>query len=236
MLALLRSLRRGTQHLDGEADQILRLLKSAGVNPDSRVLDVGCGFGRYLKLLTASGLNMAGVEINPDIAAANRKAGLVCWTAEEFKLSTDQFDAILMSHVIEHFSPVDLLAFMDGYLDRLKPGGKLIVATPLMSDYFYDDFDHIRPYQPTGILMVFGERAAQVQYYARNRLALCDIWFRRTPLHLSHSRLRYVRSPWRFALFALDFIAALAFLVSLRMIGETNGWVGVFEKRGTGQS
>ncbi|MBI3529707.1 MAG: class I SAM-dependent methyltransferase [Betaproteobacteria bacterium] len=231
MLALLRSLHQSTQHLDGEARHIIRLLRTTGTDAGVRVLDVGCGYGRMLRLMISSGWDAAGVEINPEIVEANRKAGLRCWTAEEFKQSTEQFDVILMAHVIEHFSPADLLAFMDSYLDRLKPGGRLIVATPLMSDYFYDDFDHVKPYQPTGILMVFGDGAAQVQYYARNRLALRDIWFRRSPLRISHSRSRYVRSPWRFALIALDFIAAVAYLVSARSIGKTNGWVGVFEKQ-----
>jgi SAM-dependent methyltransferase len=231
MLALLRSLHQGTQQLDGEARHILRLLKTTGTDAGGRVLDVGCGYGRMLRLMIASGWDAAGVEINPEIVEVNRKAGLRCWTTEEFGQSTELFDVILMAHVIEHFSSADLLGFMDGYLDRLKPGGRLIIATPLLSDYFYDDFDHVKPYQPTGILMVFGDGSAQVQYYARNRLTLRDIWFRRSPLRISYSRLRYVRSPWRFVLFALDFIAAFAYLVSARAIGKTNGWVGVFEKQ-----
>lgn len=231
MLALLRSLYHGSQHLDGEARHILRLLGTTGNDADLRVLDVGCGYGRMLRLMVAAGWDATGVEINPQIVEANRKAGLRCWTTEEIKRSTEQFDVILMAHVIEHFIPAELLVFMDDYLDRLKPGGRLIVATPIMSDYFYDDFDHVKPYQPAGILMVFGDGAAQVQYYARNRLALRDIWFRRSPLRISHSRLRYVRSPWRLVLIALDFIAAFAYLVSARSIGKTNGWVGVFEKQ-----
>jgi len=181
--------------------------------------------------MIASGWDAAGVEINPEIVEVNRRAGLRCWTTEEFGQSTELFDVILMAHVIEHFSPAELLAFMDAYLDRLKPGGRLIVATPLMSGQFYDDFDHVKPYQPTGILMVFGDGAAQVQYYARNRLALREIWFRRSPLRVSQSRSRYVRSPWRFLLIASDFIAAFAYLVSARTIGKTDGWVGVFEKQ-----
>ena len=231
MLAILRSLHQSTQHLDGEARHILRFLKTPVSGTGMRVLDMGCGYGRLLRLMAASGLNAVGVEINPEIVEANRKAGLVCWSAEEFERSTEQFDAILMAHVIEHFAPAELLKFMDSCLDHLKPGGRLIVATPLMSDYFYDDFDHVKPYQPTGILMVFGEGSAQVQYYARNRLALLDIWFRRSPLRISHSRWRYVRSPWRYILFALDFVAAFAYLISAGSIGKTNGWVGVFEKR-----
>jgi hypothetical protein len=119
---------------------------------------------------------------------------------------------------------------MDVYLDRLKPGGRLVIATPLMSEYFYDDFDHIRPYQPVGIQMVFGERAAQVQYYSRNKLALRDLWFRRSPKRISHARARYLPTRTYWALFALDLLASAAFLLSGRLFGTTNGWVGVFEK------
>jgi predicted SAM-dependent methyltransferase len=60
-----------------------------------------------------------------------------------------------MSHVIEHFSPKDLIPFLDDYLDRLKVGGRLVIAIPLLTPYFYDDFDHVKPYHPMGILMVF---------------------------------------------------------------------------------
>src|ERR1700680_4043459 len=105
MLALLRSLHQGTQHLDGEARHILRLLRATGTDTGLRVLDVGCGYGRMLRLMIASGCDAAGVEINPEIVETNRKAGLRCWTAEEFKRTTEQFDVILMAHVIEHFSP-----------------------------------------------------------------------------------------------------------------------------------
>jgi len=119
---------------------------------------------------------------------------------------------------------------MDGYLDRLKPGGRLVIATPLMSDYFYDDFDHIKPYQPAGIQMVFGEGAAQVQYYSRNKLALRELWFRRSPKRISYTRARYLPTRAHWVLLTLDLLAGAAFLLSARLFGTTNGWVGVFEK------
>jgi SAM-dependent methyltransferase len=231
MRALMRSLYLRSLNLDGETAHILSLLASLQMESGRRVLDVGCGYGRLLKMILASGLEATGVDVNPEIVAVNRKNGLRCLTAEEFRNSPDQYDIVVMAHVIEHFPPAELLEFMDGYLDHLKPGGQLIIATPLLSEYFYDDFDHVRPYQPDGILMVFGQRAAQVQYYARNSLALRDIWFRRSPLRISHSRWRYVRSPMRFLLIASDFMAAFLFLISGRLVGKTNGWVGVFEKQ-----
>ena len=208
----------------------MRSIKSACAASGPRVLDVGCGHGRLLARLQAAGFEATGVEINPEVVATVRKAGLHCLTPDEFSRSNEPYDVLLMAHVIEHFGPADLLRFMDGYLDRLKPGGRLVIATPLMSDYFYDDFDHVRPYQPAGILMVFGEGAPQVQYYSRNKLALKELWFRRSPKLLRFARGRYLRTPSRWALFAMDVLAAAAFLVSARLFGTIDGWVGVFEK------
>jgi SAM-dependent methyltransferase len=232
MIRFLRNLIDKCVQIDGEPQKIMRFVTAAAQICGPRVLDAGCGYGRYLKLIIGAGLNATGVEINPEIAAANRAAGLSCVTADEFEKTNEKYDMILMAHIIEHFAPKDLVHFMDTYLDHLKPGGRLIVATPLGSDYFYDDFDHIKPYQPIGLIMVFGESAAQVQYYARNQLALRDIWFRRSPLRISHARGRYLRTPGRFLLAALDLIAAAAYLLSGGLIGTTNGWVGVFEKTG----
>lgn len=234
MRAFWRGLYLGSLNLDGETRHLLSLLKSLQSESARHVLDVGCGYGRLLAPIHRAGMDVTGVDVNPQIVAVNRGNGLHCLTADEFRESADLYDIVVMAHIIEHFHPDELLVFMDSYLDHLKPGGRLIIATPLMSDYFYDDFDHVKPYQPTGILMVFGEDAAQVRYYARNRLVLRDIWYRRSPLRLSHSRLRYVRTPWRYALIAADFLCALAYLLSARVIGKTNGWVGVFEKTNSG--
>ena len=229
----LRSLHENAMSVDRESEQVMSLIAAAGATSGKRVLDVGCGYGRFLKRLQAEGLDVTGVEVNPDIVAANRSQGLRCLTADEFKASQDKYDVILMSHFIEHFAPESLLAVMDGYLDRLKKGGRLVIATPLMSDYFYDDFDHVKPYQPAGIRLVFETRDSQVQYRARNRLAMRDLWFRRAPLRISHARGRHVPGLQSRLLVVLDLLAAALFLLSFRRIGRIDGWVGVYEKTST---
>lgn len=197
-----------------------------------KVLDAGCGAGRYLQLLSQSGFDVTGVDENPELVRTSRKSGFHCLTTEEFSRTQDEYDIILMSHVIEHFTPQDLLPFMDGYLDRLKVGGSLIIATPLLTRYFYDDFDHVKPYHARAIMMVFGTDNAQVQYYSRNKLILEDLWIRRSPLSLPHMRGRYVSGPQAKPHQAMMFLSAVLFRLSGGFIGESSGWVGRFKKVG----
>lgn len=214
---------------NGEVRTLAAFLKAV-YKDGVRALDVGCGYGRNMKLLRSLGFDVLGVDVNEKIVDSNRSAGFSCVTVTELARNTEKFDLLLMAHVIEHLSPAELVIFLDGYLDRLRPGGHLIIATPLASSNFYDDFDHIRPYQPMGLLMVFGSDNAQVQYYARNKLELRDIWFRRGPFRCNFFRARYIFSPTTRFLQLIDFCGALAFRASGGLIGRTDGWVGLFRK------
>lgn len=198
----------------------------------SRVVDVGCGYGSNLRALVSRGYDAVGVEINPVIVKANVIAGLPCLSVEEFSRSPDTYDVVLMSHIIEHLPPHELLTFIDGYLDRLRVGGQLVIATPLLSSNFYDDFDHVRPYQPMGLQMAFGPGEAQIQYYSRNKLLLRDVWFRRSPWRVRYHRARYVFGPTTRFLQAIDLACALLWRLSGGLLGRTDGWVGRFEKTG----
>ena len=96
-----------------------------------RLLDVGCGNGRFLAQMRGLGWEVVGVEPDPEAARiAKERFGLEVFqdTLEEAKFPNDSFDAITMNHVIEHVpDPVGLLAESRRIL---KPGGKLVVVTP----------------------------------------------------------------------------------------------------------
>lgn len=215
---------------DGESAKMLAMMRQH-CGADARILDVGCGYGRNLRALRDAGFfRVTGVEKNPQIVESVLKDGYACFGLDEFAKSSESYDVILMSHVVEHFSPDALLAFIDSYLDRLVPGGKLVIATPLLGDCFYDDFDHIKPYLPTGILNVFGQSAAQVQFYSRNRLELCDLWFRRGFHKFVNYRAAYLKTPMTLPLRMFNLLSAFVFRLSFGWIGKVDGWVGVFKK------
>jgi 2-polyprenyl-3-methyl-5-hydroxy-6-metoxy-1,4-benzoquinol methylase len=153
-------------HINNEEPTLLQIIDNLKLTPDQKLLDVGCGYGFKLKLLQKFNFKTIGVEVNAEIVKVNRASGLSCVSVEEFAAQKEQYDVMLMSHIIEHFNPKDLLKFVNFYLDRLKPGGYLIIITPLFTERFYNDFDHIKPYYPTGLRMVFGQEGEQVQYYS----------------------------------------------------------------------
>ena len=96
-----------------------------------RLLDVGCGNGRFLAQMRKLGWEVVGVEPDPEaVRIAKERFGLEVFqgTLEEAGFPDNSFDAITMNHVIEHVpDPIRLLAECRRVL---KPGGKLVVVTP----------------------------------------------------------------------------------------------------------
>lgn len=227
-MSLLRSLARRIEECDLEERNLARFLSRLGPPGSLRVLEVGCGYGRNLGPLGARGYDVVGVDVNPGIVASNVREGRRCLTPEQFDATGDSFDVLLLAHVIEHFAPAELLRFMDHYLERLKPGGHLIIATPLLTQYFYDDFDHVRPYTPAGITMVFGGGSDQVQFYGKARIELVDLWYRRAPLRVVHHRGRSLGGDYHLRL--LNLALALLFRLTGRLAGTTDGWMGLYRK------
>jgi 2-polyprenyl-3-methyl-5-hydroxy-6-metoxy-1,4-benzoquinol methylase len=95
-----------------------------------RLLEVGCGGGGMLKGLADLGWEVAGVDFDPVAVAACRNKGLrVELGALEAQLyPRNSFDAVVMSHVIEHVH--DPVALLTECRRILAPGGKLSLVTP----------------------------------------------------------------------------------------------------------
>ena len=221
---LIKHLFEKIMHYELEERQLLRYLKK--YCSTDRVLDVGCGYGRITQFLTKYGVNSLGVDINPDIVAQTKSQGINAITLKEFEgANLGSWDVILMFHVIEHMDAEACFRFIDKYLDYLKPGGVLIIATPLLTSYFYEDFDHVKPYFPKGIEMVFSGDGSQVQYYSRNKIQLLDVWHKK---YYHRITLRPVKYKIWHHLF--NCFSALTFKVTFGLFGVRDGWMGVFRK------
>jgi hypothetical protein len=135
-----------------------------------------------------------------------------------------------VSHVIEHLQPDQLLSFLDSYLNLLKLNGYLVICTPLLSSHFYNDFDHIKPYQPYGLITIFGEDQAQTQYASKNKLRIKDLKYRVYPFRITHSRGLYINSWTTPFIHLFNALMAVICIISFRKIAKKDGWIGLFQK------
>ena len=133
-----------------EARELIRLGR---VEPGARVLEIGCGGGGLLRMVSARGARGVGVDtleaalrlarknLDADGRGSTRMSGenprpFAGIRVPLFRISDDNnlpftssaFDAILGQHVVEHIAGAD--AALREWHRLLKPGGYLALATP----------------------------------------------------------------------------------------------------------
>lgn len=101
-----------------------------GAHP-GKLLDVGCGNGQFLATMREMGWEVLGVE--PDgqaVKMAQKRFGLNVYEGalEKIAFPDDSFDAITMSHVVEHLS--DPTGTLRECQRVLKRGGRLVLTVP----------------------------------------------------------------------------------------------------------
>lgn len=101
----------------------------AAMSP-GHLMDVGCGSGATVALARQLGWDAQGVEMDSAAVEAAGRAGLEVHEGgyELLREHAQAFDCITCSHVIEHvYDPVDMVRAIHA---ALKPGGRLLLATP----------------------------------------------------------------------------------------------------------
>ena len=112
---------------------LLDAVRSLNLPPRSRLLDVGCGTGRSLEMLTAElDLQGFGFDVSP-IAATHWNAAngnrMCLGSANDIPFGNDSFDAAVTVDVMycQEANPVAVA----GEIARvLKPGGRLVLVEP----------------------------------------------------------------------------------------------------------
>ncbi len=93
-----------------------------------RLLDIGCGNGDFLNAAQQAGWEVMGLDLDPQAAALRRGFNVKIGTIDLFDNDSECFDAVTISHVIEHVhEPVKVLRAI---YRLLKPGGLLYIETP----------------------------------------------------------------------------------------------------------
>lgn len=95
-----------------------------------KICEIGCGSGRTLQELQELGHVVTGVEPDPSAAARNGKLTVFEGSAEElpYEIKTQQFDLVIMSHVLEHC--IDPILSLRNIAGIMKMGGRVYIEVP----------------------------------------------------------------------------------------------------------
>lgn len=124
-----------------------------------RLLEIGFGSGRMLAAMALRGWNVEGVDMDPLAVGNARRKGLVVHhgTLEQQRFPAEEFDAIVMSHVIEHVpSPLEVIQHCRRLL---KPDGVLVLITPNIDSWGHRRYGRYwRGLEPPRHLHIFNPR------------------------------------------------------------------------------
>jgi 2-polyprenyl-3-methyl-5-hydroxy-6-metoxy-1,4-benzoquinol methylase len=125
----------------------------------ARLLDVGCGNGDYLRMARKAGWRVAGTE--PDPQARNLACSDGMDVRESFRdwdASSESFDYITASHVIEHVHDPD--EFLKDIAKLLAPDGCLFLQTPNVDAVSHRQFGpYWRGLEPPRHLLLFNKES-----------------------------------------------------------------------------
>ncbi|MDE2869322.1 MAG: methyltransferase domain-containing protein [Chloroflexota bacterium] len=117
------------------------------------LLDLGCGRGEFLRAAAEAGHRVLGLDHDQAMLAEAHGLPVREADALDFLQSTpDRYDSITAFHVIEHLAVREAEALVRLAADRLRPGGRLVIATlnpgslPTLAHEFWRDPTHVRPY------------------------------------------------------------------------------------------
>jgi len=120
-----RSTRR---HLD-------ELLSVLGLAPGARILELGCGMGRFSVLLAENGYDVTANDLSPDLLAAMEKLEMgrrirrICCDAGEIDRKTGgEFDAVIGFFFLHHLD--DLRGVFKAAARVLAPGSRVAFCEP----------------------------------------------------------------------------------------------------------
>lgn len=119
-----------------DSSHLKRIDRLVPIRPGSRVLEVGCGQGHLTRALADRGVDIVGIDANPqaeDVANIDHVQHML---AEDLQFDDASFDFVVSVHAIEHIPLLD--AALSEMARVLRADGQVLLiypAEPIMGLY-----------------------------------------------------------------------------------------------------
>jgi len=126
-------------------------------NPDSRVLDVGCAMGGFMKYLEERGaLDVCGIEPIESYVKKANNSDINLGNVYSIPFPDNSFDIVILDQVLEHLANPRLA--MKEIKRVLDKGGLCCISVPdanrYYNDYFYFMREHLQHFNLTGLKLL----------------------------------------------------------------------------------
>jgi len=123
-----------------------------------RVVDLGCGDGDFVALLSEQGIEAQGVDWDPCCCAKARARGVnvVCQDVFDYLCQAQEasLDGIFSAHLVEHLTYPQVISLLQLSSRALRERGVIVLMTPNVRglyphlESFYMHFGHVAFYHP----------------------------------------------------------------------------------------
>lgn len=154
---------------DHARDVLSHYLQFFGEGP---VLELACGRGEFLDLLSAAGVATRGVDLDEGMVQLARGRGhevaLGDAVAHLEEVAADSLGGVFCAHFLEHLEPGDVDRVYRAAGRALRPGGRFVAAVPsagslsVLGYDFWRDPTHVRFYDPMLLAFFAGQAGLTV--------------------------------------------------------------------------
>jgi SAM-dependent methyltransferase len=177
-----------------------------------RVLDLGCGKGRFSRSLSALGARVVGLDLSAAMLAEARDMDRVRASARRLPFGPASFDRVMAVEVFEHLAPRAVEQVCDEVRRVLRPGGTFVIV-----DKNLGSWNAQRPWLPNLAAKWIDERRGLWMYSPGEHVR--ERWFRPGELSrrlgrwFSEVRFIHLLSPAERGRFPFEYVAGTRLFV-----------------------
>jgi ubiquinone/menaquinone biosynthesis C-methylase UbiE len=162
---------RFKRSIAGDDYRLRGILETLGPVDGLRILDLGCGKGRFARALSEKGARVVGMDLSSAMLAESTCVDRVRATARRLPFRAGSFDAVVAVEVLEHLDPRSRGVVLEEARRVLRPGGALAIV-----DKNVASLNAARPWLPSVAVKRIDEHRGRWMYPRGGPVRECWFW------------------------------------------------------------